>query len=171
MQRIMQFLKIFYVVTMCLLFISCSYLQKWTDKVQGKNQIEGEGSEDISNVDIDSSNVGSDSGNIQGLSTVFFALDSSQLSLKTKQQLKNNKQWFDNNPKVKRIEIEGHCDSLGSESYNIGLGQRRAEQVMNYLKSIGVKADLMSVISYGEEKPISQTNTSLNRRVNFVPIY
>ncbi len=171
MQRAILFLKSLILTTCFISLVSCSYLQKMKDKMQGKNIIEGVGAEDISNVDIDSGSRGSDSGSISGLSTVFFDLDSSGLSAKTKQILKDNKSWFDNNAQVKRIELEGHCDFLGSESYNIGLGQRRAEKVLNYLVSIGIRKDRMSIISYGEEKPLSQTDNSLNRRVNFVPIY
>lgn len=149
--------------------VSCAYLQKKRDEIQGVNQIEGEGAENIVNTDIDYEGRGSDAG-IRGLKTVFFGLDSSHLSEKTKKLLQENKKWMDKNPQVKKMEIEGHCDHLGSEAYNIGLGRRRAQQVFDYLISIGVDASKMSVISYGEERPYSSQN-NLNRRANFVPIY
>ena len=57
-------------------FVSCSYLQRAKDRFQDRPKIEGEGSQDISNIDIDSDKRGSDSGNIEGLSTVYFELDS-----------------------------------------------------------------------------------------------
>ncbi len=171
MQRVIVFLRSLVLAVCFSSLISCSFLQKMNDKAKGRNQIEGKGAEDISNMDIDRGNRGSDSGSISGLSSVFFGLDSSELSSEAKEILEGNKNWFNNNSKVKRIELEGHCDFFGSEAYNIGLGQRRAEKVLNYLKSIGVKEDMMSIISYGEEKPLSQTNNKLNRRVNFVPIY
>ena len=151
--------------------ISCSYLQKMKDRFQGRPQIEGEGAGDISNTDIDSDEKGSDSGNIEGLNTVYFELDSSYLTESVKETLKTNKSWLDSNPNVKRIILEGHCDPLGSEAYNIGLGERRAQGVFNYLSSIGLTEDKMSIVSYGEEKPFSQTDNDLNRRVNFVPQY
>ena len=171
MHRVIIFLRILILTISFSALVSCSFLQKMKDKMQGRNQIEGEGAGDISNIDIDSGSRGSDTGSINGLSTVFFSLDASHLSAEMKKTLKDNKDWFDNNSKVKRIELEGHCDPLGSEAYNIGLGQRRAEKVLSYLKSIGVKDSMMSIISYGEEKPLSQTDNALNRRVNFVPIY
>ena len=114
---------------------------------------------------------GSDSGKIKGLNTVYFDLDSFQLTESVKETLQNNKAWLDNNSRVKRIILEGHCDPLGSEAYNVGLGEKRAQKVLNYLKSIGLSEDQMSIVSYGEEKLLSEINNELNRRVNFVPQY
>lgn len=51
------------------------------------------------------------------------------------------------------IIIEGHADERGTRDYNIGLGERRAEAVKNYLVSHGVPADKLAVISYGKERP------------------
>ena len=151
--------------------ISCSYLQKIKDRFQDRPQIEGEGAQDIANVDIDSDDRGSDSGSIEGLSTVYFDLDSSYLTESAKETLRANKVWVDNHSEVKRIILEGHCDPLGSEAYNIGLGERRAQSVLNYFRSIGLSEDKMSIVSYGEEKLFSEINNNLNRRVNFVPQY
>ena len=147
------------------LAVSCAYFQK------KKAEIVGPGSEDIITTDIDRDKRGSDSGEIAGLKTVFFALDSSELSSETKETLEQNVTWLNNNPQVTRLELEGHCDPLGSEAYNIGLGQRRAESVKNYLLNLGVNREKLSIISYGEEKLLSETENHLNRRVNFVPIY
>ena len=149
--------------------VSCSYLQKIKDRIQGSPEIEG--AEDLSSVDMESGRTGSDSGQIDGLSTVYFSLDSSLLANDVKETLQVNKAWLDNNPQVKSLLLEGHCDSLGSEAYNIGLGERRAKSVFNYLLSLGLGADKMDIVSYGEEKIFSHTDNSLNRRVNFVPQY
>ena len=168
----MKLHKITSILLLGSLIISCSYLQKMKDSIQGKNKIVGPGSEDIVNTDIDSDNKGSDSGSIEGLSTVFFELDSSQLSPKTIETLEKNVEWLNNNPQVTRLELEGHCDPLGSEAYNIGLGQRRAENVKKYLQNtLRISSEKLSIISYGEEKLLSETENHLNRRVNFVPIY
>ncbi len=51
------------------------------------------------------------------------------------------------------VTIEGHCDERGTREYNIALGQRRAFSVKNYLVSLGVSENRISVISYGKEKP------------------
>lgn len=151
--------------------VSCAYLQKLKGSDEGP-EITGPGSEDVLNTDIDSDRTGSDSRNIEGLRTVFFELDSSTLSADTKNILEQNIQWLNSNPKVNRLELEGHCDPLGSNAYNIGLGQRRAEAVKHYLiEVLRINEQKLSVISYGEEKLISETENHLNRRVNFVPIY
>lgn len=152
-------------------FVSCSYLQKIRDSFQDRPEIEGEGIQDISDVDIDSDKRGSDSGNIEGLSTVYFELDSSQLLEHNKEVLAANKAWLDSHSEVKRIILEGHCDPLGSEAYNVGLGERRAQSVFNYLISLGLSEEQISIVSYGEERLFSETDNALNRRVNFVPQY
>ncbi|MCZ0931543.1 MAG: OmpA family protein [Oligoflexia bacterium] len=149
--------------------VSCSYLQKIKDRIQGSPEIEG--AEDLSNLDMESGKTGSDSGQIDGLNTVYFDLDSSLLTDDVKETLKANKAWLDNNPQVRSLLLEGHCDPLGSEAYNIGLGKRRAKSALSYLISLGLSADKMDIVSYGEEKIFSYTDNSLNRRVNFVPQY
>ena len=164
---------IFFLSTYFLLLssFSCSLLGKKEEEAQAPPPIEGEGADDIFQPDMDKDPLGSDSGNIEGLRTVYFALDSSHLTEEVKETLQANKSWLDQNLEVQRILLEGHCDPLGSEAYNIGLGQRRAQSVFDYLQSVGLSADRMSIISYGEEKPISFGDNSLNRRVNFVPQY
>jgi outer membrane protein OmpA-like peptidoglycan-associated protein len=71
------------------------------------------------------------------------------------------------------LEIQGHTDNIGSESYNLSLGYKRAEQVMKYLASEkGFPLHRMNVTSYGEYKPIADNSTregrAQNRRVALV---
>lgn len=68
------------------------------------------------------------------------------------------------------LEIEGHTDSSGDEEYNLVLGNRRAEAVRRYLNmQHGIPLHRMSVISYGESRPLADNGTregrSQNRRV------
>jgi peptidoglycan-associated lipoprotein len=68
------------------------------------------------------------------------------------------------------IEIEGHTDNIGSDEYNRQLGEKRAEAVRDYLnQKAGIPLHAISVISYGESRPIAPNNTrdgrSQNRRV------
>lgn len=49
--------------------------------------------------------------------------------------------------------VEGHCDERGSEEYNLGLGDRRATAVKNFLVNLGVSADRITTISYGKDRP------------------
>jgi peptidoglycan-associated lipoprotein len=71
------------------------------------------------------------------------------------------------------IEIQGHTDSTGEESYNFILGERRAESVRRYLSSQGgIPLHRMAVISYGETAPVADNSTregrAANRRVTLV---
>lgn len=127
----------------------------------------------LADKDIGMDAQGSDSGNISGLATVFFAYDKAALTATAKSTLKANAEWIKNNPKY-TLQIEGHTDSRGSTEYNLALGERRAKSVRTYLEGLGVDGKRMTVLSYGEEKPIAQGDSegaySKNRRANFVPL-
>lgn len=159
-------MKGLFILFICFTVVSCTSLKK-----EDKNKLVGEGVSDISSQDIDSDSKGSDSGTIEGLSTVYFSYDSSALSSEAKDTLLENIGWIQGHSEVTSLELEGHCDTMGSEAYNIGLGRRRAESVKNFLVEQGIAADRLSVISYGEERPFSEIDHSKNRRVNFVPMY
>lgn len=70
-----------------------------------------------------------------------------------------------------RVEIGGHTDSIGNDSYNHMLSQERAEAVRQYLIARGVEADRMIAMGYGEFKPLASNETpegrEQNRRVEF----
>ena len=159
-------MKNLFILFTCFTVVSCASLKK-----EDKNNLVGEGVNDISSQDIDSDSKGSDSGTIEGLSTVYFFYDSSVLSSEAKDTLLENINWIQSHSEVTSLELEGHCDAMGSEAYNIGLGRRRAESVKSFLVEKGVEASRLSVISYGEERPFSEVDHSKNRRVNFVPMY
>jgi outer membrane protein OmpA-like peptidoglycan-associated protein len=63
--------------------------------------------------------------------------------------------------------VAGHTDSIGAESYNYELGQRRASRVAGYLVSRqGVDPTQLRVVSYGASKPVADNSTSSGRRSN-----
>jgi outer membrane protein OmpA-like peptidoglycan-associated protein len=65
------------------------------------------------------------------------------------------------------LEIEGHTDSSGSRRHNLQLGEQRAQAVRNYLHDQHqVALNRMSVISYGEGKPVADNRTRANRAAN-----
>jgi OmpA-OmpF porin, OOP family len=64
------------------------------------------------------------------------------------------------------IQLKGHSDNFGSESYNQNLSERRVEKVMKYLKSLGVDTSYITAEGYGDKDPVS-TNPDQNRRVEF----
>jgi outer membrane protein OmpA-like peptidoglycan-associated protein len=73
------------------------------------------------------------------------------------------------------MQIEGHTDSKGSDTYNQTLSQRRAQSVIRYLaKSLGVKEDRLLAVGKGESDPIADNSTDSgrqkNRRVQIVNI-
>ncbi len=52
------------------------------------------------------------------------------------------------------LTIEGHCDERGSSEYNLALGERRAQSVKSYLRTLGIEGKRLATISYGEERPV-----------------
>jgi len=54
-----------------------------------------------------------------------------------------------------KVLIEGHCDERGTREYNLGLGDRRANAVKNYLVALGVDASRISTLSFGKENPMA----------------
>ena len=84
--------------------------------------------------------------------------------------LQSNANLLKNNSGV-RFTIEGHCDERGSEEYNFGLGDRRANAVKEFLITQGVPASRINTVSYGEERPAcrdqSEQCLGKNRRAHF----
>jgi peptidoglycan-associated lipoprotein len=72
------------------------------------------------------------------------------------------------------VRIEGNCDERGTNEYNLALGERRANSAKNFLVSLGVAADRIEIISFGEERPRAlghnEDSWSQNRRDDFVLI-
>jgi len=106
----------------------------------------------------------------KGLVRIHFDFDQYVLTAAAKSILVSNAGLLRAAPAVK-VLIEGHCDERGSDEYNLALGEKRALATKNYLVSLGVAADRMNVISYGEEMPIDSARTkeawAKNRRANF----
>ncbi len=156
-------------LTALVLTISCGSKKKAPDTPVGG--VEG-GTMDPSITSGNIDPMGSDSGKIAGLVSINFDYDSSTLTTNARRQLSENAEWIKNNNHT--VQIEGHCDSRGSSEYNLALGERRAKAVKNYLVSLGVDSKRLTIISYGEEKPLDPADTeeayAKNRRANFVPL-
>ncbi len=77
-----------------------------------------------------------------------------------------------NKNKEVKIIIEGHCDERGTNEYNLALGEKRAKATRDYLVSLGVSPVRISLITYGEEKPVcieqDEGCWQQNRRAHFV---
>ena len=105
------------------------------------------------------------------MADIGFDFDSTALSEKARGILKTNAEWLKANPAAK-VQIEGHCDERGTAEYNMALGAKRAQAAMDYLTTLGVAANRLSTISYGEEIPVCREHTedcwAKNRRARFV---
>jgi peptidoglycan-associated lipoprotein len=111
--------------------------------------------------------------NSQGLlRTIYFEFDKSDLSEVSRSVLRANADMINEHANF-TVVIEGHCDDRGTIEYNLALGQRRANAVRDYLSSMGVAANRLRVVSYGEERPDPQFTRSneqdwaKNRRAEF----
>jgi peptidoglycan-associated lipoprotein len=71
-----------------------------------------------------------------------------------------------------RVTLEGHADERGTREYNLGLGERRGNAVDGLLSAQGARGDQLSVVSYGEERPVCRVSDEncwgQNRRVEIV---
>ena len=105
------------------------------------------------------------------LGDVFFALDSTDLSAEARGLLQKNVEWMKKWTTTKAM-VEGHADSRGTNEYNLALGERRADVVRDYLVSLGLTADRLTIVSKGEEQPFCSEETEAcwqqNRRGHFV---
>ena len=105
------------------------------------------------------------------LKPIHFDFDKYDIRSGDTEILKANSALLKKFPNVK-IQIEGHCDERGTNEYNLALGERRANSTKKYLTSLGVTADRVSTISYGEEKPMDPAHNeeawTKNRRAHFL---
>ena len=112
-----------------------------------------------------------DQKNTMKLQPIYFKFDSSSLNKDSKQKLGDNANYLKQNPS-KKATLEGHCDERGTNEYNMALGQRRARSAFDYLRSLGIPAEQMSTVSFGEENPAdpghNEAAWAKNRRVETV---
>jgi peptidoglycan-associated lipoprotein len=94
-----------------------------------------------------------------------FEFDQAQLTEQDRQKLQALATAMKAHPAA-RIRIAGNCDELGTEEYNLVLGQRRAEVARRYLVELGVAASRVETISYGEERPIATGHDAAARAAN-----
>ena len=101
----------------------------------------------------------------------FFDYDQSTIRDDARPVLQRNAEFLKRWPST-RVSIEGHADSRGTNEYNLGLTERRAAAVRDYLVSLGIMADRMLTVSRGEETPqCTEENEACwqrNRRGHFV---
>ena len=101
---------------------------------------------------------------------IYFGFDRSDLTAEARTALEAKFAILSANPGM-RIMIEGHTDDVGSDEYNLALGQRRAAAAKRFLVQREVNADRIEIASFGEERPACQDATDdcrgRNRRDEF----
>lgn len=107
------------------------------------------------------------------LQGVNFAFDSAELTSEAKAKLDEAASTLNANSLV-NVKVVGHTDSIGTDSYNQGLSERRAAAVVDYLGNNGVSAARLSSEGMGESQPIADNTTDdgryQNRRVEFIVV-
>ena len=103
--------------------------------------------------------------------TYYFALNKNIVNPKDYQALTVQAIYLSTHPKA-TIRLEGNTDNRGSREYNIALGWRRNQAVIQLLEQQGVAKSQIRAISYGKEHPAIYGNNAyawhLNRRVNLI---
>lgn len=101
----------------------------------------------------------------------YFDYDRNALTGDAQQALNDSAQWLRAHGDI-TVVLEGHCDERGTEQYNLGLGDRRANTAREYLVAQGVDAGRIKTVSYGEERPFEDGHAeeawAKNRRAHFV---
>ena len=113
----------------------------------------------------------------QRVQSVFFDYNKADLLPEAKDNLRRAADWLTQAPNRSIVfRIEGNCDPRGTEEYNIGLGERRAQSAREFLVSLGVDASRIQTVSYGEERangtsegsPDVRPSWAYDRRDDFV---
>ncbi len=107
------------------------------------------------------------------LKRVHFDFDRAEIRADQRASLQENAVWLRDHADV-RILLEGHCDERGTREYNLSLGDRRAQATRDYLVSLGIAAERVETVSYGEERPRASGSNeeawAQNRRAEFVAV-
>jgi len=102
---------------------------------------------------------------------VYFDFDRSTIKSSERSKIEAVANHLKSDP-THKVKVEGHCDERGTEGYNISLGEERALAVRTYLMNLGIAADRIGTISFGEALPALDGHTeaawSKNRRGEFI---
>ncbi len=121
---------------------------------------------------VESKDIPSKFEEISGLfKDIYFDYDKYDVREDAKQTLRAVADYLRKNT-AQKVLVEGHCDERGTSEYNLGLGDKRARSVKDFLVSLGVPSARIDTISYGKEKPVCSEHTedcwAKNRRGHFV---
>ncbi len=112
-----------------------------------------------------------DPNNVLSEKIIYFSYDSNAVSDDFIELVKHHGKYLSFNASAS-VRLEGHADERGTREYNIALAEQRAMSVRQMMLFEGAAKDQITIISYGEEKPVSfshdEESMSLNRRVEIV---
>jgi peptidoglycan-associated lipoprotein len=101
---------------------------------------------------------------------IHFGFDQADLSADARQSLAAKAEVLRAIPDL-RLQIEGHADERGSDEYNLALSNRRSAAAKRFLVNLGISANRLETVGYGEEQPLDQNETEAawarNRRDEF----
>lgn len=101
----------------------------------------------------------------QWVQPIYFDYDQAELRPEAKERLRRAAEWLTQGPNRSiAFRIEGQCDPRGTEEYNIGLGERRAQAAREFLVSLGVEQSRIQTVSYGEERATGTSEGSPETR-------
>ncbi len=142
-------LKVVLVLAVCAGLTACSKNKKNDAAVDGNVVAVSEMVVAEENVEVPAQEV--------ALGVVHFALDKFNLSADNRKIVEANAQAIKAAAAAVanyQVIVEGNCDDRGTTAYNIALGQKRADEVKAYYVRLGIPADKIATVSYGEEKPV-----------------
>lgn len=112
-----------------------------------------------------------DANNVLSEKIVYFTFDSNTVGDDYVELVKHHGKYLSFNASAS-VTLEGHADERGTREYNIALAERRAQAVKQIMLYEGAASEQISVVSFGEEKPVSfghdDESMGLNRRVELV---
>ena len=184
----MRFTRLLFTFTLVGLLAACTPDNVKDDPSQGSNQGGDQGADGAQTGSYSGSqssdgrvlsggivsyekNAINDVNNVLAEKVIYFEYDSDQISSDYQSLIAHHGKYLLANPDM-QVRLEGHADERGSREYNVALANRRAQAVRRLVLFQGVNANQVSVISYGEEKPVALGHDSeswqLNRRVELV---
>ncbi|OGS21026.1 MAG: hypothetical protein A2252_03775 [Elusimicrobia bacterium RIFOXYA2_FULL_39_19] len=142
--------KVFYLsAAVVFLFVGCTKKQMIKQEI-----ITPVTNQELSSIEKEPSSRYEDWQATKELETVYFDFESSGLSEKAKTYLAANAKYLKSLNDYE-ILVAGNCCECGTNEYNLSMGQQRAEMVKKYYSLLGIHANNISTISYGEEKPVN----------------
>jgi peptidoglycan-associated lipoprotein len=104
---------------------------------------------------------------------ILFDYDKSDIRPDQVSRLQSNAAFLKDHPEV-RFTVDGNADERGSQEYNLGLGDRRANTVKEFLAMQGIGGNRVNTVSYGEERPVCRDQSEdcyqKNRRAGFTQV-